>query len=83
MAMFPVQGCVEGDFVVVLVRRRRHRPDERRGARRSPTTASASGWRHRTGRSRVRWQGDQSLDDDATIASLGCAPLDVLEVVYA
>jgi toluene monooxygenase system protein B len=31
---------------------------------------------------RVRWQGDL-VPDDATIASLGCAPLDVLEVVYA
>lgn len=81
MALFPVQGCVEGDFVLVLV------PVDDQ----DPMSVVAQAIAHhgigtrvaaQDRPLRVRWQGDL-VDDDATIASLGCAPLDVLEVVYA
>lgn len=81
MALFPVQGCVEGDFVLVLVA-----VDDT-----DPMSVVAAKIAHhgigtRVARQdrpiRVRWQGDL-VADDTTIATLGCAPLDVLEVVYA
>ena len=81
MAMFPVQGIVEGDFVVVLVT-----PDDT-----DPMTAVAQAIAHHGIGKRVaaqdrplkvRYKGT-ILDDDATIAGTGCAPMDVLEVVYA
>ena len=80
MAMFPVQGIVEGDFVVVLVT-----PDDQ-----DPMTAVAQAIAHHgigtRGAAqdrplRVRYKGT-ILDDTATIAGTGCAPMDVLEVVY-
>jgi toluene monooxygenase system protein B len=81
MALFPVQGCVEGDFVLVLVPVDDQDP--------MSTVAQAIAY-HGIGKRvaaqdrplRVRWQGDL-VADDTTIAALGCAPLDVLEVVYA
>ena len=81
MALFPVQGCVEGDFVLVLVPVDDGDP---------MSTVAQQIAHHGIGTRvaaqdrplRVRWNGDL-VDDDATIASLGCAPLDVLEVVYA
>lgn len=81
MALFPVQGIVEGDFVVVLV------PVDDT----DPMTVIAEKIAyHGVGKRvpaqdrslRVRYRGEL-LDDNATIAGLGCAPLDVLEVVYA
>lgn len=79
MAPFPVQGIVEGDFVVVLV------PVDDT----DPMTVVAEKIAyHGVGRRvaaddramRVRY-GGELLPDDATIAGLGCAPLDVFEVV--
>lgn len=81
MAMFPFQGIVEGDFVVVLVTA----DDE------EPMSEVAKAIAHHGIGTRVaaqdrplkvRYQG-RILDDSATIASTGCAPMDVLEVVYA
>lgn len=81
MAPFPVQGITEGDFVVVLVL-----VDDQ-----DPMSSVAEAIAHhgigkrvapQDRRLRVRYQGDL-LPDDATIASVGCAPLDVLEAVYA
>lgn len=81
MALFPVQGIVEGDFVVVLV------PVDDT----DPMTVIAEKIAHHgVGKRvpagdrspRVRYRGEL-LDDNATIGGLGCAPLDVLEVVYA
>ena len=81
MALFPVQGVVEGDFVVVLVT-----ADDQ-----DPMTAVAQAIAHHGIGTRVapqdrplkvRYQG-RILDDDATIASTGVAPMDVLEAVYA
>ena len=81
MAMFPVQGFVEGDFVVVLAL-----VDDT-----DPMTVVAEKIAHHSvgkrvvGKDRplkVKRHG-QVQADDATLASLGAAPLDVLEVVYA
>lgn len=81
MAMFPVQGIVEGDFVVVLVT-----PDDT-----DPMTAVAQAIAHHGIGTRVaaqdcplkvRYRG-RILDDDATIAGSGIAPMEVLEVVHA
>jgi toluene monooxygenase system protein B len=81
MALFPVQGIVEGDFVVVLVpvddtdpmsvvaeKIAYHGIGKRVPAQDRPL--------------KVRYQGEL-LDDATTIAAVGCAPLEVLEVVYA
>jgi toluene monooxygenase system protein B len=79
MALFPVQGISEGDFVVVLV------PVDDT----DPMTVVAEKIAyHGIGKRvaskgtglKVRWNG-VILADDATIASTGCAPLDVLEVL--
>jgi toluene monooxygenase system protein B len=79
MAPFPVQGIVEGDFVVVLV------PVDDT----DPMTVVAEKIAyHGIGRRvpaqdrplKVRYRGEL-LADDATITSAGCTPLDVLEVV--
>lgn len=79
MALFPVQGIVEGDFVVVLVP----------VGDTDPMTVVAEKIAHHGigkrvaatgGPLKVRWNGEV-LADDATIAGLGCAPLDVLEVL--
>ena len=81
MAMFPVQGFVDGDFVVVLALVDDTDP--------MPVVAEKIAY-HSVGK-RVSAQ-DRPLKvkrdgvvqpDDATLASVGAAPLDVLEVVYA
>ncbi|MFN8079027.1 MAG: toluene-4-monooxygenase system B family protein [Kineosporiaceae bacterium] len=81
MALFPIQGIVEGDFVVVLV------PVDDT----DPMTVVAEKIAyHGVGKRvpaqdrplKVRYRGDLQ-DDEATLAGLGAAPLDVLEVVYA
>lgn len=81
MALFPLQGIVEGDFVVLLVpvddgdsmavvgqKVRDHVL-----GRRLPETAQH--WR-------VRLNGEL-LADETTVADAGCVPLDVVEVVRA
>lgn len=81
MAMFPVQGVVEGDFVVVLVTADNEAP---------MTEVAQAIAHHGVGKRvpaqdrplKVRYQG-KVLSDDATILSTGCAPMDVLEVIYA
>ncbi|MBL8929698.1 MAG: hypothetical protein JNL54_06215 [Kineosporiaceae bacterium] len=79
MALFPVQGIVEGDFVIVLA------PVDDT----DPMTVVAEKIAYhgvgkrvavRPGPLKVRWKGT-ILADDATIASTGCAPMDVLEVL--
>jgi len=81
MALFPVQGIFEGDFVVLLV------PVDTD----DPMTVVAEKIAHHVvGRRvaardkpmRIRRQGE-FLDDDATVAEANLSPLDVLEVVYA
>jgi len=81
MAIFPVQGVVEGDFVVVLVT-----ADDA-----APMTEVAQAIAHHGIGTRVaaqdrplkvRYHGT-ILDDSATIAGSGIAPMEVLEVVYA
>jgi toluene monooxygenase system protein B len=80
MALFPVQGIVEGDFVVVLVT-----ADDTDPMTVVAQTIAHHGIGTRVAAQdrplRVRYQGTV-LDDGATIASTGCAPMDVLEVVY-
>jgi len=80
MALFPVQGIVEGDFVVVLV------PVDDT----DPMTVVAEKIAyHGIGKRvaaqdrplRVRYKG-ALLDDASTIVDAGCAPMDVLEVLY-
>ena len=81
MAMFPVQGFVEGDFVVVLALVDDTDP--------MPVVAEKVAY-HSVGKRvaaqdrpmKVKLRGE-TLADDATLASIGAAPLDVLEVVYA
>lgn len=81
MAPFPVQGITEGDFVVVLALVDSEQP--------MSEVAQAIAY-HGVGKRvaaqdrplRVRYQGDL-LPDDATIESVGVAPMDVLEAVYA
>jgi toluene monooxygenase system protein B len=81
MALFPVQGIFDGDFVVLLV------PVDTD----DPMTVVAEKIAHHVvGRRvaaqdrpmRVRRQGE-FLADDATVAESRLSPLDVLEVVYA
>ncbi len=80
MALFPVQGISEGDFVVVLV------PVDDTDPMRVVAEKIAH---HGVGKRvadpgrplHVRYQGTV-LDDESTIADLGCAPMDVLEVVF-
>ncbi|HEX7661880.1 MAG TPA: toluene-4-monooxygenase system B family protein [Pseudonocardiaceae bacterium] len=80
MAALPVQGIVEGDFVIVLV------PVDDT----DPMTVVAEkiayhGVNRRVpaqeGAWRVRFKGEL-LDDNSTLAEAGCTPLDVLEVVH-
>ncbi len=80
MALFPVQGIFDGDFVVLLV------PVDTD----DPMTVVAEKIAHHVvGRRvaaqdrpmRVRRQGE-FLADDATVAESSPSPLDVLEVVY-
>jgi toluene monooxygenase system protein B len=81
MAPFPVQGITEGDFVVVLALVDDEQP--------MSEVAQAIAY-HGAGKRvalqdrplRVRYHGDL-LPDDATIASAGITPLEVLEAVYA
>lgn len=81
MALFPVQGIVENDFVVVLVpiddtdpmtvvaeKIAHHAVDRRVPLQDRPL--------------RVRHQG-RFLPAEVTVVEAGVAPLDVLEVVYA
>ena len=81
MALFPVQGIFDGDFVVLLV------PVDTD----DPMTVVAEKIAHHVvGRRvaaqdrpmRVRRRGE-FLADDATVAESRLSPLDVLEVVYA
>jgi toluene monooxygenase system protein B len=80
MALFPVQGIVEGDFVVVLVPVDDTDP---------MTTVAEKIAHHGIGKRvlpqerplKVRYQG-VVLDDASTIVDAGCAPMDVLEVIY-
>ncbi|MBK6871520.1 MAG: toluene-4-monooxygenase system B family protein [Kineosporiaceae bacterium] len=81
MALFPIQGIVEGDFVVVLV------PVDDT----DPMTVVAEKIAyHGVGKRvpaqerplKVRYRGNL-LDDEATLAGLGATPMEVLEVVYA
>lgn len=80
MALFPIQGIVEGDFVVVLV------PVDDT----DPMTVVAEKIAyHGVGKRvpaqerplKVRYRGNL-LDDEATLAGLGATPMEVLEVVY-
>lgn len=81
MALFPLQGCVEGDFVVLLVPVDDADPMSVVGekvlahvlGRRLPDDAGP--WR-------VRVDGT-TLDDHLTVAAAGLAPLDTVEVVRA
>jgi toluene monooxygenase system protein B len=81
MALFPVQGIFDEDFVVVLV----PIDDE------DPMTVVAEKIAHHTVNlrvapqdrpMRVRHRGEV-LASDATVVSAGIAPLDVLRVGYA
>lgn len=81
MALFPLQGIFDGDFVVLLV------PVDTE----DPMTVVAEKVAHHVvGRRvaaqdrpmRVRRQGE-FLADETTIAEANLSPLDVLEVVYA
>jgi toluene monooxygenase system protein B len=81
MALFPVQGIFEGDFVVLLV------PVDTD----DPMTVVAEKIAHHVvGRRvaaqdrpmRIRRQGE-FVADEVTVAEANLAPLDVLEVVYA
>lgn len=80
MALFPVQGIVEGDFVVVLVP-----VDDTDPISVVAEKIAYHGIGRRVRRQdrplRVRYHGEL-VDDAATLAGLGCAPLDVLEVVH-
>ena len=80
MALFPVQGIVEGDFVVVLVPVDDTDP---MSVVAEKIAYHGAGKRVRTQERplKVRYRGEL-LADDATIAGIGCAPLDVLEAVY-
>jgi toluene monooxygenase system protein B len=81
MALFPAQAIFEGDFVVLLV----PVDDEQ------PMTEVAAAIAHHVVGKRVPEQDrplkvsyDGSvLADDATLAGLGIAPLEVLQVAYA
>lgn len=81
MAMFPIQGITEGDFVVVLAL-----VDDEQPMSEVAQAIAHHGVGKRVAPQdrplRVRYQGDL-LPDDATIQSVGCAPLDILEAVYA
>jgi toluene monooxygenase system protein B len=81
MALFPVQGIFDGDFVVLLV------PVDTD----DPMTVVAQKIAHHVvGRRvaaqdrpmRIRCKGE-FLAEETTIAEANLAPLDVLEVVYA
>ncbi len=80
MALFPVQGITQGDFVVVLVPIDTEDPmavvaekiAHHAEGRRVPVTDRPRAVRH----------NGTTLADDATVVSAGVAPLDVLEVVY-
>lgn len=81
MAPFPVQGFVDGDFVVVLALVDDTDP--------IPVVAEKIAY-HSVGKRvpaqdrpmKVKRNGEE-LPDDGTLSSLGVTPLDVLEVVYA
>jgi toluene monooxygenase system protein B len=80
MALFPVQGITEGDFVVHLVPIDTEDP---------MTVVAEKITHHAVGRrlpvtdrpTAVVHNGD-TLPDDATVVTAGAAPLDVLEVVF-
>lgn len=81
MALFPVQGVFEGDFVVLLV------PIDDA----DPMTVVAQKVAHHAAGHRVPAQdrpllvrhGDRVLADDDTVVTAGVGPMDVLEVGYA
>lgn len=81
MAPFPVQGLVEGDFVVTLVL-----VDDT-----DPMPVVAEKIAHHGVGTRVAPQdrpmkvrlSGEVLPDDKTLADVGATPLDVLEVVWA
>lgn len=80
MALFPVQGIFEGDFVVLLV----PIDDE------DPMSVVAQKVAHHAAGHRVAAQdrpmrvrlGDRVLADDDTVGSAGVGPMDVLQVGY-
>jgi toluene monooxygenase system protein B len=80
MALFPVLGITEGDFVVVLAPVDDTDP--------MSVVAEKIAY-HGVGKRvadpgrplHVRYKGTV-LDDDATIVDAGCTPMDVLEVVF-
>ncbi len=81
MALFPVQGIFEGDFVVLLV----PIDDEDPMTVVAEKIAAHAVQRRVPAQDRpmkVRHKGE-ILADDATVVTAGVAPLDVLEVVYA
>jgi toluene monooxygenase system protein B len=81
MALFPVQGVFEGDFVVILV------PIDTE----DPMTVVAQKIAYHVVDRRVPAQdrdmqvrhNGNVLPADATVVDAGVAPLDVLEVAYA
>lgn len=81
MALFPVQGVVVGDFVVLLA------PVDDQ----DPMTVVAEKIAHHAIGRRLAGQqrplvvhhNGRRLDDDATVVTAGVAPMDVLEVSYA
>lgn len=81
MALFPLQGIVEGDFVVLLV------PvddGDTMDAVGEKIRAHAVGLR--VAEQDISWRirhGGKLLDDDVTVAGAGLTPLDVIEVVKA
>ncbi|MGH3802192.1 MAG: toluene-4-monooxygenase system B family protein [Pseudonocardiaceae bacterium] len=80
MALFPVQGITEGDFVVHLVPIDTEDPmtsvaeqiAHHSVGRRLPVTDRPMAVRH----------GGKVLADDATVVTAGVSPLDVLEVIF-
>ncbi len=81
MAPFPVQGVVEGDFVVLLVAVDDEDPMSvvaEKIAYHAVNRRVAA----REGSPRVRHNGKE-LAPDETVVTAGVAPLDVLEITYA
>ncbi len=81
MALFPVQGVVEGDFVVLLVAVDDEDP---MGVVAEKIAYHAVNRRvaARAGSPRVRHNGKE-LDPQATVVTAGVGPMDVLEITYS
>mgnify|MGYP006268390827 CR=1 FL=1 len=80
MAPFPIQGITEGDFVVVLAL-----VDDEQPMSEVAEAIAYHGVGKRVAQQdralKVRYQGNV-LEDDATIATSGIGPMEVLEAVY-